>query len=133
MSGKYKVINEHAWNLIEIDGKDFIVDVIWDTKDYEKGINHTTNFCNGDYTKYVPRCYEDKFHNLAKIDEKWIELTSDKVSINIPREHLEEEKVKKFLKIRELDRERMIKLRGETKEMIKNPTQKIHLEDSLER
>lgn len=49
--------------------------------------------------------------NLSVINPEWIQITSKKVSVNIPKEQIAKERVEHFLKVREADRERMIQLR----------------------
>lgn len=115
IGGKYLLNGEgsHAWNIITINGQNFLVDTIWDAQDYEKGIDHVTAFGNADSNKYIALCSKDKQQNLSKINPDWIKMAHEKVAKNIPKEHLHQEKVERFIKMREEDRIRMKQLRGE--------------------
>ena len=115
VGGKYLLGKEgsHAWNIITIDGQNFLVDVIWDAQDFEKGIDHVTTFGNADSNKYIALCSKEKQQSLSKINNDWIKMEHEKLSKNIPKEHLHQEKVERFIKMREEDRIRMQQLRGE--------------------
>ena len=102
--------HNHAWNIITIDGKNFLVDIIWDAIQYEKGINETNNFGNKPLQCHRPLCYLDKFNNLSLLDQDWVKKASEKVSKNIPKEKIVKERLEQFAKTRELDRQRMIYL-----------------------
>lgn len=113
VGGKYVEGKEgdHAWNIITIDGKNFIVDAIWDAQEFEKGNDVTTGFAISNPKPYSPRSYRNLHEHLSSINQEWIELASKKVSKNIPKEQLANEKVANFLKMREADRQRMFYLR----------------------
>lgn len=115
VGGRYGANGEgsHAWNVVTIDDHNFIVDIIWDAQNYEKGIDTVTGFGNCNKDIYMPKCYKEKHTNLSKINDGWIKVAHEKVSSNIPKEHLHREKIERFLKIREMDRKRMMELRGE--------------------
>lgn len=103
--------HKHAWNIITIDDKNFLVDIIWDSMDYEKGINETNNFGNKPLKYHIPRCYVEKSNNLSFLNQDWVKQASEKVSKNIPKEKMVQEKLEQFAKSRELDRQRMMYLR----------------------
>ena len=103
--------HKHAWNIITIDDKNFLVDIIWDSMDYEKGINETNNFGNKPLKYHTPRCYVEKSNNLSFLNQDWVKQASEKVSKNIPKEKMIQEKLEQFAKSRELDRQRMMYLR----------------------
>ena len=103
--------HKHAWNIITIDDKNFLVDIIWDSMDYEKGINETNNFGNKPLKYHTPRCYVEKSNNLSFLNQDWVKQASEKVSKNIPKEKMVQEKLEQFAKSRELDRQRMMYLR----------------------
>ena len=114
VGGKYRTGREgdHAWNIITIDGKNFLVDAIWDAQEFEKGNDITTGFglsnSNGTYS---PRSHHEMHTNLSTISPEWIQSIAKKVSANIPKEQIAKEKVEHFLKMREADRQRMMFLR----------------------
>lgn len=121
VGGKYGVGKEgdHAWNVITIDDKNFIVDAIWDAQEFEKGNDITTGFGLSNSDKiYKPTSYVNIHNNLSTINPKWIQITSQKVSTNIPKEQIAKERVEHFLKTREADRQRMMYLRGQQLEAI---------------
>ena len=119
VAGKYDSMNGnnyggggHAWNIITIDGKNFPVDIIWDSIEKEKGIDQTTNFGNIDIRRYKNvKCNIEKQNNLSTISKDWVEKTKEKVSKNIPKEKIVQEKIEQFLKSRDQDRKRMMELR----------------------
>lgn len=114
VGGKYCTGREgdHAWNVVTIDGKNFLVDAIWDAQEFEKGNDVTTGFglSNSNRT-YSPRSHYELHNNLSTISPEWIRMTSQKVSANISKEQIAKEKVEHFLKMREADRQRMMYLR----------------------
>lgn len=101
----------HAWNIVTIDNKNFIVDIIWDSIDIEKGIDHTTHFGSDDTSKHRPSCYIEQHQRLSTINQDWIEKTKEKVSKNIPKDKIVQEKLDNYLKSRDQDRKRMLELR----------------------
>lgn len=109
--------HKHAWNIITIDDKNFLVDIIWDSIKYEEGINTTNNFGNKPLIYHTPKCYIEKSNNLSFIDQDWVKQASKKVSRNIPKEKMVQEKLEQFAKARELDSQRMMYLR---QQQIKN-------------
>lgn len=114
VGGKYctKHEGEHAWNIITIDGKNFLVDAIWDAQEFEKGNDITTGFGLSNSNKtYSPRSHHEMHTNLSIISPEWIQTTVKKVSANIPKDQIAKEKVEHFLKMREADRQRMMYLR----------------------
>lgn len=128
VGGKYLSQNEgdHAWNIVTIDGKSFMVDIIWDSMNIEKGINATTGFGTTDLSMYNSYGYIEKSSQLVSINRNWIDKTCEKVSSNIPKEKMSQEKIENFLKCREIDRQRMMMLRTkmvenlQTKNIIEN-------------
>lgn len=113
INGKYLSENEglHAWNLVTINNQSFIVDIIWDSKKYENGKDQITGFGTVDSSLYLPLCYTNKHSNLSTINIDWIKSVNGKISKNVPKEVFAKEKIEKFLKLREIDRQRMIELR----------------------
>ena len=105
--------HKHAWNIITIDNKNFLVDIIWDTIKYEEGINETNNFGNRPLKIHTPKCYIEKSNNLSFLNQDWVKQASEKVSKNIPKEKMVQEKLDRFAKLKELDRQRMMYLRGQ--------------------
>jgi len=103
----------HAWNIITIDNKNFLVDIIWDSIKNEQGINETNNFGNKPLPIHKAKCYIEKSNNLSCIDQNWVKNASEKVSKNIPKEKIAKEKIDRFLKQKEIDRQRMMYLIGE--------------------
>lgn len=114
IGGKYVTGREgdHAWNIVTIDGKNFLVDTIWDAQEYEKGNDVTTGFGTVDLSHYSPRCYREEHSKLTSLNPNWIEEARKKVSKNIPKELNAQEKINYFLQMREIDRKRMMELRG---------------------
>ena len=112
--------NSHAWNIITIDGKNFLVDIIWDSIESEKGINETNNFGNKPLKWHTPKCYVDKSKNLSFLNQEWVKQTSEKVSKNIPKEKIVQDKLDRFAKSRELDRQRMMYLRQQQLQAVNN-------------
>ena len=114
VGGKYCKGREgdHAWNIVTIDGKNLLVDAIWDAQEFEKGNDTTTGFglSNSDKT-YSPRSHHEMHTSLSTISPDWIQAAVKKVSVNIPKEQIAKEKVEHFLKMREADRQRMMYLR----------------------
>ena len=110
--------NKHAWNIITIDGKNFLVDIIWDSMNYEKGINETNNFGNKPLKYHMPRCYVEKSNNLSFLNQGWVKQASEKVSKNISKEKMVQEKLEQFAKSRELDRQRMMYLRQQQLQVV---------------
>lgn len=110
--------NKHAWNIITIDGKNFLVDIIWDSMNYEKGINETNNFGNKPLKYHMPRCYVEKSNNLSFLNQDWVKQASEKVSKNISKEKMVQEKLEQFAKSRELDRQRMMYLRQQQLQVV---------------
>lgn len=115
VGGKYVSNGEgdHAWNIVTINGNNFIVDAIWDAQEYENGKDVTTGFGIKDVSHYSPRSYHDMHKNISSIDPNWVSVNAKKVSEKIPKEQNAQKKVENFLKKRELDRQRMMYLRGE--------------------
>lgn len=111
VAGKYNMGTSHAWNLITINNNTFLVDIIFDAQDYEKGIDQTTRFCINDTSKYSPRCYREEHSNLSSIDQEWVTKNREKISQNIQKQQMANEKIEQFLKTKELDRQRMMYLR----------------------
>ena len=105
--------HKHAWNIITIDNKNFLVDIIWDAIKYEEGINETNNFGNRPLKIHTPKCYIEKSNNLSFLNQDWVKQASEKVSKNIPKEKMVQEKLDRFAKLKELDRQRMMYLRGQ--------------------
>lgn len=103
--------NKHAWNIITIDDKNFLVDIIWDSIEYENGNDYTNNFGNKPLKYHNPRCYYEKSSDLSFINQDWVKQASEKVSKNIPKEKIVKEKLELFEKTREKDRKRMMFLR----------------------
>lgn len=102
----------HAWNIITIDDKNYLVDIIWDSIEFEKGINETNNFGNKPLEEYHhPRCYKEKSNNLSFLNQEWVKQASEKVSKNVPKEKMVQEKLENFAKTKEIDRQRMMYLR----------------------
>ena len=116
VGGKYCAGREgdHAWNIITINGKNILVDAIWDAQEFEKGNDVTTGFglLNSD-KKYNPRSHHELHNNLSIINPEWLQTTVKKVSALIPKEQIAKDRVEHFLKVRELDRKRMMYLRGQ--------------------
>ena len=112
VGGKYVTGREgsHAWNIVTIDGNNHLVDIIWDTMEYEKGRDITTGFAVKNISPYRPKSYRNLHENLLSISENWIKETSKNVSVNIPKEQIFKERIEHFLKIRKIDRERMMYL-----------------------
>lgn len=57
VGGKYCTKHEgnHDWNIVSIDGKNFLVDAIWDAQEFEKGNDVTTGFGLSNFNKtYKP-------------------------------------------------------------------------------
>ena len=104
---------DHAWNVVEIDGKNFIVDIIWDAQEYEKGKDVTTGFAPKEVSGYHPKAYREMHQNLSSISPEWVESTSKKVSQNIPKEQKTKERLEHFFATRKADWNRMMQLRGE--------------------
>ena len=117
VAGKYNKGTSHAWNIITINNNNFLVDMIFDAQEYEKGNDQTTRFCINDTSKYSPRCYIEQHFHLASIDPEWINKTKEKISINIPKQQMANEKINQFLHFREQDKQRMKYLR---KQQIEN-------------
>ena len=113
VGGVYKDGKEgsHAWNVITINDKNYLVDSIWDAQEYEKGNDITTGFAPQSVQKYIPRAYIEMHKNLSAINPEWIEATAKKVSNNIPKDRVVKERLENFLKLREEDRKRMMYLR----------------------
>ena len=114
VGGKYYTNHEgdHAWNIVTIDGKNFLVDAIWDAQEFEKGNDVTTGFgLSNDDRTYSPRCYHEMHNNLSVISKEWMQTASKKVSMNIPKEQIAKERVEAFIKAREDDYQRMMYLR----------------------
>ena len=65
----------HAWNILEIDGKPFMVDIINDSIDYEKGIDVTTHFgtFESDADWYKAKCYVDLVRKSELLDPSFVE------------------------------------------------------------
>lgn len=103
----------HAWNIITIDNKNFLVDIIWDSIKNEQGINETNNFGNKPLPIHKAKCYQEKSNNLSCIDQNWVKKASEKVSKNVPKEKIANEKIERFLKQKDMDRQRMMYLIGE--------------------
>ena len=59
------------------------------------------------------KCYQEKSNNLSCIDQNWVKNASEKVSKNIPKEKIASEKIERFLKQKDMDRQRMMYLIGE--------------------
>ena len=113
VGGKYFRNHEgdHAWNIVTIGDKSFLVDIIWDAQNFEKGIDEITGF-GPQYSKknYMPTSYEKIHDHLFVISQKWIQSAYKKISVNIPKEQMAEERIEHFLKLREIDRQRMMYL-----------------------
>ena len=136
VGGKYCTGREgdHAWNIVTIDGKNLLVDAIWDAQEFEKGNDVTTGFglSNSDKT-YSPRSHHELHQNLSTISPEWIRMTSQKGSANIPKEQIAKERVEHFLKMREADRQRMMYLRQQQIQASKvNATQEMQEEVVME-
>lgn len=121
VGGKYctKHEGDHAWNIVTIDGKNILVDAIWDAQEFEKGNDVTTGFGLSNSNKtYKPSSYQEMHNNLSVISPEWIQTASKKVSVNIPKEQITEDRIEHFLKIREADRQRMMYLRQQQLETL---------------
>ena len=66
---------QHAWNTVTIKGHSFLVDIIWDAIEFEKGIDQTTGFGNDNYDDYRFKNNKEIKSKLEKIDPSWIEST----------------------------------------------------------
>ena len=115
--------HKHAWNIITIDDNNFLVDIIWDSIEYEKGNNVTCNFGNKPLIQHKPYCYHEKSNNLSYLDQDWVRQASEKVSKNIPKEKIVQEKLDQFKKAKEKDRQRMMYLRQKVQLVSMNEVQ----------
>ncbi|MBR2587820.1 MAG: hypothetical protein IKD77_01270 [Bacilli bacterium] len=82
LNGRHGKAGQHAWNAVTINNQTFLVDIIWDSMEYEKGNNVTTGFGVLDASKYTPRgeLTKEIFSNLTKLNENFVQSELSKIN-----------------------------------------------------